>query len=99
MAEKLELSDACKKLPGKLYNRRYIGGKHTEEKNVLRALKQLPKNERKKALDDWDWCKKQSLVITWLKTYEVHVSLNPQKLKKIAELRKLAANGENDETK
>ncbi len=86
MIEKSVISENCKKLLGKLYNRRYFGGKHTEEKSVLRAIKQLPKDERKLTLKDWDWCKKQGFVITWLKTYEVHVSLNPKRLKEISEL-------------
>lgn len=86
MMEKVGLSGGCKKLLGKLYRRRYFGGKQTEEKSVLRSIRQLPRNEQKQALKDWDWRKKQGIVISWLKTHEVRVSLNPKKLKEIDEL-------------
>lgn len=95
MSQEFGVGGPCKKLLRKLYNRRYFGGKHTEEKNVLRALNHLPNDEKKLALEDWDWCKKQGLVITWLKTYEVHVSLNPRMIKEISQL--VESDGETDE--
>ena len=96
MVEKVELSENCKKLLRKLYNRRCFGGKHTDEKNVLRAIKHLPREEQKRAFEDWKWCKNQGLVIVRLKTNEVHVSLNPRRLKEIDELIELESGDNND---
>ena len=81
----------------KLYKRHYFGGKHTEEKSVLRSIKHLPKEEQKHALQDWKWCKQQGLVVTWLKTYEIHVSLNQRKVKEISELIDLDVSGGSDD--
>lgn len=52
MSQQFGVGDSCKKLLRKLCNRRYFGGKHTEEKSVLRALNHLPNDERKLALED-----------------------------------------------
>ena len=91
----LEISGACRKLLRKLYNRRYFGGKHTEEKSLLRSIKHLPKDEQKQALEDWERCKKDGLVIVQMKTKEPHVSLNPRELKEIG--RAIGLNGDENE--
>ncbi len=92
----LEVCGACKKLLRKLYNRRCFGGKHTEEKNLFRAITHLPKREQKKALNDWELCKKQGLVIVQMKTNEPHASLNPKMLREIDNIIGLS-DGEGDE--
>ncbi len=95
MTAAIEVCGACKKLLRKLYNRRCFGGKHTEEKNLFRAIKHLPKKEQKKALEDWEICKKQGLVIVQMKTNEPHASLNPKMLGEIDRLIGLSG-GEGD---
>lgn len=95
--EKFAVSGACRKLLRKLYKRHYIGGKHTEEKNVLRATRHLPKAEQKIFAEDWEWCKQQELVYVLLKTGEPHVSINPEKIREINELIGRGNEGETDE--
>lgn len=70
----------------RLFNKERIGGRHTEEKNCLRWVKNLPPKEYKQTIKDWERCIKDGLVIRLKKTGELHVSLNPRMLKEIHEL-------------
>ncbi|MBS3145581.1 hypothetical protein J4414_02160 [Candidatus Woesearchaeota archaeon] len=70
----------------RLFTKRRIGGKHTEEKNVLRWLKNLSPEDKNLALKDWDKAIKDGLVLKQKKTKEWHVSLNPRRLKDIHNL-------------
>ena len=69
-----------------LFNKCRIGGKHTEELNIFRRIKHLPRDEQSVVLEDWDKCVKDGLVIRLKKTGEFHVSLNPERLKEIMEI-------------
>jgi len=69
-----------------LFNKRRIGGRHTEENNLLRRIKHLPRAEQKATLEQWAACVNQGLVLCKKSTGEIHVSLNPQKLKEILSL-------------
>lgn len=78
--------EECKSILRRLLNKRRIGGKHTEEKNVLRWLKNLPPKRQKQAKEDYEQCVKEGLILRMKKTNQKHVSLNPKKLKEIYEL-------------
>jgi len=69
-----------------LLNKRRIGGKHTEEKNCLRKIKNLSPEEKSIVLKEWKWCINQELILRLPKTGEWHVSLNPRKLKEVYEI-------------
>ncbi len=66
-----------------LFNKRKIGGNHTEERNVLKRINHLPRDEQNAVLEAWQDCVKQELVLCKKSTGEVHVSLNPRKIKEI----------------
>ena len=70
----------------KLFLKRRIGGKHTEEKNCLRWIKNLPPVKHKEVIREWQECIKEGIVLRSIKTGELHVSLNPRKLKEIHEI-------------
>ncbi len=69
-----------------LLNKRRIGGKHTEEKNCLRWIKNLPPDQHRHVSREWEQCVREGLVLRYIKTGENHVSLNPRRLKEIYEL-------------
>ena len=82
----IELSEETKDLLVNLFRKRRIGGKHTEEKNCLRRLNNLPPEKHKKILKEWEMCIKEGLILKSIKTGEFHVSLNPRKLKEVHEI-------------
>lgn len=83
----MEDINACvKDLLRSLFNKHRIGGKHTEENNLFRRIKHLPKNEQKEIIEGWKICIQQEYVLRKISTGEIHVSLNPRKLKEILEL-------------
>lgn len=69
-----------------LFNKRQIGGKHTQEANLFRRIRHLPRDEQSAILDDWENCIKSGLVLRLKKTGEWHISINPEKLKEILEI-------------
>ena len=82
----MELGEGVKHILNGLHRKRRIGGKHTEERNVLRFLNTYPPELQKKVLSDWDYCIKEGFVLRVKKTGEWHVSLNPRKLKELKAL-------------
>ena len=82
----IKLSKQIKKVLETLLNKKIIGGKHTEEKNIFKRLKHLSKEENKIALKEWLWCVKEELILQKKSTGQIHVSLNPRKMKEILEL-------------
>ncbi len=81
-----QISDACRDMLRRLYNRRVIGGKHIPEPLCLSWIKHLPKKQHKQAVKDWNWCIRQELIITKPKPSKRHVSLNAKKIQEITEL-------------
>ena len=69
-----------------MFHKKRIGGKHTEEKNLFRSLKFCKKQEQRQIMTDWAGCVQQGLVIRQKKTNQLHVSLNPRKIKEIRTL-------------
>ncbi len=82
----LELSEDTKDIIRNLYKKRRIGGRHTEEKNSLRRIKNLQPDRHKLVLEEWQKCIKEGLILREIKTGEFHVSLNPRKIKEIHEI-------------
>lgn len=82
----LDISDETKAILRRLFNKKRIGGKHTEEKNCLRWIKNLAPKKHRQVLKDWKKCINEGLVLKSIKTSEFHISLNPRKLKEILEL-------------
>lgn len=82
----IELSEETKIILRRLYRKKRIGGKHTEEKNCLRCIKNLRLDKYKLVLKEWQECIIEELILREIKTGEFHVSLNPRKLKEIHEI-------------
>lgn len=82
----LELSEETKEIIRNLYNKKRIGGKHTEEKNCLKIIKNLKPDRHKKIIREWKFSIKEEIVLREIKTGEFHVSLNPRKIKEIHEI-------------
>jgi hypothetical protein len=80
------LNETTKDMLRSLFNKRRIGGKHTEEANLFRRIKHLPRGEQSAILTDWEYCVKNELVLRLKKTGEFHVSINPEKLKEVFEI-------------
>lgn len=80
------LNETTKDLLRSLFNKHRIGGRHTEEANLFRRIKHLPRDEQSAIIDDWEDCVRMGLVLRLKKTGEFHVSLNPEKLKEICEM-------------
>ena len=80
------LSEETKRILKNLFGKRRIGGKHTEEKNCLRWIKNLEPEKHKLILKEWQECIKEGFILKEIKTGEFHVSLNPRKLKEIHEI-------------
>lgn len=82
----LELSEETKRILKNLFRKKRIGGKHTEEKNCLRCIKNLEPKKHQLVLKEWEECIQEELILKEIKTGEFHVSLNPRKLKEIHEI-------------
>lgn len=82
----IEISEETKRILKNLFSKRRIGGKHTEEKNCLRWIKDLSPEKHKVVLKEWQECIKENLILKEIKTGEFHVSINPRKLKEIHEI-------------
>ncbi|MBI2670556.1 hypothetical protein HYX18_01060 [Candidatus Woesearchaeota archaeon] len=82
----LEISGETASILRSLLNKERIGGRHTEEKNCLRWIKNLHPKKRREVLKEWEKCVKEGLVLRLIKTGENHVSLNPRRLKEIYQL-------------
>ena len=82
----MELGIGCQRMLQRLYRQRRIGGKHIPEGICKQWIKNLSKQERKKALEKWKWCIQEGLVLTKQKPSERHVFLNPTKVNEIKQL-------------
>ena len=82
----IEISVGCKVILRRLLSQRCIGGKHLPETICLRWIKNLPKDEHKKAIKDLEECIKEGLVLTKPKPSDRHLFLNPERLKEIYSL-------------
>ncbi|MBI4146175.1 hypothetical protein HY489_02445 [Candidatus Woesearchaeota archaeon] len=69
-----------------MYSTRRIGGRHTEERNITKRLKHLPREEQKEALEAWENCIRAGVILRKKSTGENHVSLNPRYLRELLAL-------------
>ena len=64
----------------KLYRLRYIGGRHTEMKNIHKGIKGISKKDIEKTVK---YLANKGVIQLHIKTRETHVSINPKKMKEI----------------
>lgn len=64
----------------KLYRLRYIGGRHTEIKNIHKGMKGISKQEIEEAVK---YLVNKGIIQIHIKTKETHVSINPKKMKEV----------------
>ncbi len=82
----MELSKGCMVMLRKMLRQERIGGRNIPEALIKSRVKDLPKDEHRQAMKDWETCIKEGLILTKPKPYGTQVSLNPRKLKEIREL-------------
>ncbi|MDP4012466.1 MAG: hypothetical protein Q8R00_02570 [Candidatus Nanoarchaeia archaeon] len=82
----MEINNGCKAILRRLFNQGRIGGKHIPMTICKRWIKHLNADEYKKAFNDFDFCIKQGLVLTKPKPSDIHIFLNPRRLKEIREI-------------
>ncbi len=66
-----------KKILSKLFLHRYIGGKHTEVRNLLKGFHQNKHKEIEEIIRDLN---NEGLLLIYPKTNQMHCSLNPATL-------------------
>jgi len=64
----------------KLYRLRYIGGRHTEMKNIHKGMEGISEKEIEKTVR---YLANKGIIQIHIKTKETHVSINPKKMKEI----------------
>ncbi len=64
----------------KLFRHRYIGARHTEIRNAMKGFPPPLLNEVKKEIKDLI---KKDYLLSKMSTGEIHISLNPRKLREI----------------
>ena len=64
----------------KLYRLRYIGGRHTEMKNIHKGMNGIPEKEIEKTVR---YLANKGIIQIHIKTKETHVSINPKKMKEV----------------
>jgi len=64
----------------KLYRLRYIGSRHTEIKNIKKGMNGISEKEIEKVVK---YLLNKGVIQTSIKTKEIHVSINPKKIKEV----------------
>ena len=64
----------------KLYRLRYIGGRHTEIKNIHKGMNGISEQEIEKAVK---YLLNKGIIQIHIKTKETHVSINPKKMREV----------------
>ena len=59
---------------------KYIGGRHTEVKNIHKGMKGVSEKEIEQAIKN---LLNKSIIQTSIKTRETHMSINPKKMKEV----------------
>lgn len=85
------MNPALKAIITAMLNKRYIGGKHTEENNIINSkTKWLQKNEYNEFEKEYKSAVNEELILKIKKRTgrgsDWHISLNPRKLKDIYEI-------------
>jgi len=79
----MEKEELKKIILRKLYRHRYIGGRHTELRNVIKGFPPNLLKDAKKAIEELI---KEGFLLAKISTQEIHVSLNPKRLNEIREI-------------
>ena len=64
----------------KLYRLKYIGGRHTEVKNIHKGMKGISEKEIEQVVK---YLVNRGIIQTSIKTKETHISINPKKMKEV----------------
>jgi len=76
----MEEKELLQAIVEKLYRLRYIGGRHTEMKNIHKGMKGISERELEKAVK---YLVNKGIIQLHIKTKETHVSINPKKMKEV----------------
>jgi len=77
---RMEEKELLQAIIEKLYRLRYIGGRHTEIKNIHKGMKGTFEQEIEKAVK---YLVDKGIIQIHIKTKETHVSINPKKMKEV----------------
>jgi len=77
---RMEEKELLQAIIEKLYRLRYIGGRHTEIKNIHKGMKETSEQEIEKAVK---YLLNKGIIQIHIKTKETHVSINPKKMKEV----------------
>ena len=64
----------------KLYRLKYIGGRHTELRNIHKGMKGISEKDIENAIK---YLTNKRIIQTSIKTKEIHISINPRKMKQV----------------
>lgn len=76
----MEEKELIQAIVEKLYRLRYIGGRHTEMKNIHKGMKGISEKEIERAVK---YLVNKGVIQLHIKTGETHVSINPKKMKEV----------------
>lgn len=76
----MEEKELIQSIVEKLYRLRYIGGRHTEMKNIHKGMKGISEKEIERAVK---YLINKGIIQSNIKTGEIHISINPKKMKEI----------------
>lgn len=76
----MEEKELLQAIVEKLYRLRYIGGRHTEMKNIHKGMKGVSEKDIVKAVK---YLANKGVIQLHIKTRETHVSINPKKMKEV----------------
>ena len=76
----MEEKELLQAIVEKLYRLRYIGGRHTEIKNIHKGMKEVSEKDIEKAVK---YLANKGVIQLHIKTRETHVSINPKKMKEV----------------
>jgi len=76
----MEEKELLQPIVEKLYRLRYIGGRHTEMKNIHKGMRGISERELEKAVK---YLVNKGIIQLHIKTKETHVSINPKKMKEV----------------
>ena len=77
---RMEEKELLQAIIEKLYRLRYIGGRHTEIKNIHKGMNGTSEQEIEKAVK---YLLNKGIIQIHIKTKETHVSINPKKMREV----------------
>jgi len=80
LTDRMEEKELIQAVIEKLYRLKYIGGRHTEVKNIYKGMKGVSEKEIEQAVK---YLVNKGIIQTSIKTKETHLSINPKKMKEV----------------